>query len=130
MKEKNTAKRVGDLVTYHRKVAGRSARDVAREAGIDIATMLHLERGTYATPSPITLKGVAAALGIPILELFHAAGYVTPHDIVEMAKAHATRDDLTPNETQLLHNEYVASLIEQYGLDGPASDIDDDTTIH
>lgn len=112
---KNT--RLGDLVTSHRKAQGRSARDVAREAQIDIHTMTKLEKGHYASPSPLTLKGVARALGIPILELFDAAGYVTPFDLIEMARSAAQSPLLADQQHAHLANEYAYELIERYGLD-------------
>jgi transcriptional regulator with XRE-family HTH domain len=110
---------LADLVSTQRKAQGRSARNVAREAGIDINTMVQLEKGTYASPSPITLKGVSKALGIPLLELFHAAGYVTPYDLIELVTA--------PSAASLLEiearNRYIAELIEKHGLDYTEPDI-------
>lgn len=107
---------LGQLVARHRKAQGRSARDVAREAKIDIHTMTKLEQGHYASPSPITLKGVSGALGIPLLQLFQAAGYVTPYDLIDMAQ-YAAKIPVF-NEDQAAANErYLNELIEKHGME-------------
>jgi transcriptional regulator with XRE-family HTH domain len=108
-----SGKVLGDVVARHRKAQNRSARDVAREAGIDVATMTRLEKGLYRQPDPLTLKGVSRALSIPILELFQAAGYVTPHDIVDMTNYAFARGVLLDGEAENLRNEYIARLIEE-----------------
>ncbi|SIM79063.1 helix-turn-helix domain-containing protein [Mycobacteroides abscessus] len=108
---------LGDLVSSHRKAQGRSARNVARDAGIDINTMVQLEKGTYASPSPITLKGVSKALGIPLLELFHAAGYVTPYDLVDLVTAPSVESLLAEQDAIEARSRYIAELIEKHGLD-------------
>jgi len=108
---------LGELVTAHRKAQGRSARDVAREAGIDIHTMTTLEKGIYASPSPLTLKGISKALGIPLLELFRAAGYVTPYDLIDMVTAHSVESVLAEHDATEARSRYIAELIEKHGLD-------------
>ena len=108
--------RLGNLVARYRKASGRSARDVAREANIDIHTMTKLEQGWYASPSPITLKGVSKALNIPLLELFQAAAYVTPYDLIDMAK-HAARIPVFNEEQAAANERYLADLVEKVRME-------------
>lgn len=117
MKSASSGEVLGSLVERHRKAARRTKRDVAREAGIDIATYIRLEQGRYASPSPITLKGVARALGIPVLELFAAAEYVTPHDLIEMAEYARTKTDLLPGEAENMLADLIARTIEEHGIE-------------
>lgn len=123
MNRTSKATKLGTLVQRHRRAQGRSARDVARSAGIDIATMTRLEKGVYRAPSPLTLKQLSQELGIPLLELFQAAEYVTPYDLVDMAEYVTNRPDLPPAYTEDLHSQYIAKLIEEHGLDydGPVN---------
>ncbi|CPR39630.1 putative transcriptional regulator [Mycobacteroides abscessus] len=114
---------LADLVSTHRKAQGRSARSVAQEAGIDIHTMVGLEKGTYASPSPLTLKGVSKALGIPLLELFHAAGYVTPYDLVDLVTAPSVESLLAEQDAIEARSRYIAELIEKHGLDYTGPDL-------
>lgn len=108
---------LGTLVAKHRKAQGSSARDVARRAGIDIHTMTKLEQGFYASPSPITLRGVSTALGIPLLDLFHAAGYVTPYDLVDLVMHPAIEPILEEQEARDARSRYIEQLIDKHGLD-------------
>jgi transcriptional regulator with XRE-family HTH domain len=108
------AERLGELVTKHRKAQSRSSRDVAREANIDIATMVRLERGYYPTPSPMTLRGIARALGIPVLELFQTVEYVTPHDVIDFATSTA---NLNEQEAAQLRNQFLERLIDDEALE-------------
>ena len=112
MTAKTPSQQLGTLVAKYRKTQGRSAREVAREAGIDIATMTRLEQGHYASPSPHTLRGLSSALGIPLLELFRVAGYVTPYDLVDMAK-HAQRNGELNYEAVVSQEEYLKRLIDE-----------------
>lgn len=115
---------LGELVARHRRSQNRSARSVAREADIDIATMTRLEKGTYTSPSPITLKGLSRALGIPILELFHAAGYITPYDLMKMIDYVAGQPAMQPVSVDDVRSQYLSKLIEDYGLDYDGSTSD------
>ena len=107
---------LGNLVARYRKAQGRSARDVAREANIDIHTMTKLEQGHYASPSPLTLKGVSKALGIPLLQLFQAAGYLTPYDLIDMAQ-HATKLPVFNEDQAAINERYLNELIEKHGME-------------
>ena len=115
---------LGELVARYRRSQNRSARSVAREADIDTATMTRVEKGTYTSPSPITLKGLSRALGIPILELFHAAGYLTPYDLFTMVDYVAGQPTLQPTSVDDVRNQYLSKLIEVYGLDYDGSTSD------
>lgn len=108
---------LGDLVAQHRQAQGRSARDVARRAGIDIHTMIKLEQGHYANPSPNTLRGVSAALGVPLLELFQAAGYVTPYDLIDLVTHPSIEPALAEREAVEARSRYIEQLIDKHGLD-------------
>lgn len=112
MTTKSPSQELGDLVAKYRKTQGRSAREVARDAGIDIATMTRLEQGHYSSPSPHTLRGLSKALGIPLLELFRVAGYVTPYDLVDMAK-YANRNGELAYEAVVSQEEYLQRLIDE-----------------
>lgn len=124
MKPDPSAKKneLGELIARHRKAQGRSARDVAREAGIDIHTMTMVERGRYAAPSPFTLKGIGKALGIPLLVLFRAAGYITPYDLIDMVKNYQPEAEFAAHDDAEARNRYIEKLIEEYGLENVEPD--------
>ncbi len=56
-------------VTHHRLMAGYSRPEVCRSAGLDLRTLVRLERGE-TTPRWSTLRCVAEVLGVDVLEFF------------------------------------------------------------
>lgn len=117
MQQEDEKETLGALVARRRRSQNRSARAVARDAGIDIATMTRLEKGTYTSPSPITLKRLSRALDIPVLELFHAAGYLTPYDLFTMVDYVAGQAAPQPASIDDVRGQYLSRLIEDYDLD-------------
>ena len=115
--KRGTKTELGEMVAKHRKAQGSSSRDVARRAGIDIHTMIGLEQGYYANPTPITLRGVSTALNIPILDLFHAAGYVTPYDVLHLVTNPAVEPILEEQDAKEARSRYIEELIDKHGLD-------------
>ncbi|WP_082809239.1 helix-turn-helix domain-containing protein [Tsukamurella tyrosinosolvens] len=117
---------LGRTIANRRIATGRSSRSVARESNIDISTYTKIERGIYKSPKPQTLKAIAAALNIPLLELFRAAEYITPYDLVDLVTAGTTDslpkealDERSISRDQMMdaRSQYIANIIEKYGLD-------------
>jgi transcriptional regulator with XRE-family HTH domain len=65
------------ILRTRREELGLTRRDVARNAGVDRAGLTRAESG-QKTPAPETLAGLARALGLPLSELYQAAGYPLP----------------------------------------------------
>lgn len=58
---------LGDRIAHLR--GRRSQVDVAREAGIDPATLNRIERGRIKNPQPQTLEAIASVLGVRLTDL-------------------------------------------------------------
>ena len=58
----------------------RTVGAVAGTAGVSRPYLVKLEGGRIATPSPHLLRRLAAALGVPYLDVMRAAGYLTDDD--------------------------------------------------
>jgi transcriptional regulator with XRE-family HTH domain len=56
-------------------------RDVARQSGVNIATISLLEAGTYLSPQPDTLKIIARVLQLPASDLFITADWLPADDL-------------------------------------------------
>lgn len=63
------AKSLGERIATLRRASRRSQTDLAREAGIDAATLNRIERGHRRNPSIATLTAIARALGVELTEL-------------------------------------------------------------
>lgn len=113
---------LAQLVVRHRLAADLTQRQAAKAAGVDSHTMNKLERGGYASPSPKTLIGVARALNIPLLEIFRAAGYLTPYDVIDIVRGYEPDAEPAPvlieaSSFDEERNRYIERLIEEHGLD-------------
>lgn len=113
---------LGQLVARHRIAADLSQRQLAKAASVDIHTMSQLERGGYASPSPKTLTGIARALNIPVLEIFRAAGYLTPYDVIDMVRGYQPHAETVPAHVEGAdfdeeRNRFIERLIEEHGLE-------------
>lgn len=111
---------LGELVTRYRRAKDISGRQAAKLAGIDSHTMSMLERGGYAAPRPKTLRRIARTLDIPILDVFYAAGYLAPEDLVDMVRdfnPDLARSKFEPMQIDEAKNRYIETQIEKFGLD-------------
>nr|WP_280377941.1 helix-turn-helix transcriptional regulator [Nocardia wallacei] len=51
--------------------------DLARRTGLSHTTIMRIEEGTFAHPSPRSLKAIADGLDLPVQLLLDAAGWIT-----------------------------------------------------
>lgn len=108
--------RLGQLVASSRKRIGISQRKLARDAGLDIATLSRLEQGFYASPTPATLQRLATTLGVALVELYQAAGYFQPYDLLHVADEVATNSGLTADQATGLRASYLNYLVAKHEL--------------
>lgn len=80
MNEKR-ARALGGLLRAKRKELGYSTYDLADAAGVNSSTVVRIELGRFAAPSPDKLAKFADALGLSLAEVYAKAGYVVPSDL-------------------------------------------------
>src|SRR6266540_6742145 len=71
------AKLLGD----RRAELSYSIRDLAARAGVNLATIVRLERGEILTPQPDTLKALASALELSVTDLFAVAEWLPSREL-------------------------------------------------
>lgn len=127
--DEKAAKQFGDYLRRQRQERKLTSRGLADKAGIDIATLVRLEQGKYRTPRPDTLRGLAAALGVPLADLFSMANYVVPYDLPSMPEYLHAKYQTLPDEAISAMDAYLKQLIDQHGLDvdGPREHEDETT---
>lgn len=118
----------GDYIQHQRERQKLSIRGLARKAGIDSGTLTRLENGDH-NPSLRTLKTLAAALEVPLADLFASAGFATPYDLPTVDTYFHTRYRHLPEDVLKSMSEYCKRLIDEYGFDaaGPADHEDERT---
>lgn len=75
------AKRLGQLIRQRRQELGLSTHELGRRIDTKNSTIVRLEQGAFAAPSPEKLAGIAEALGISLADMYGHAGYVVPSDL-------------------------------------------------
>jgi transcriptional regulator with XRE-family HTH domain len=123
----DTRPRFCDYLKELRKERKLSMRELARKAGIDSAGLTRLEQGKFA-PRPETLTLLAAALEVPVTDLFARAGYITATEMPSISTyLHLCYGQL-PEEAVTSVNKYISRLVEEHGraASGPV-DHEDET---
>lgn len=117
---------LGDYIRHQREKRNLSIRGLARKAGLDSGALTRLENGQRA-PAPRTLKSLAAALEVPLADLFARAGFATPYDLPTVDTYLHTRYGHLPEDVLTSMSDYCRRLIDEYGFDpaGPADHEDE-----
>lgn len=117
-------KRLGVLIRKHRKDIGFSIRQLAAEIDVRDTTVLRLERGELAAPSPEILTRLAEALSVPLSDLYAAIGYSVPNDLPSPALyLRAKYPDLSAKELSALSKD-VEAAFRRRGIDPTVSPAD------
>ncbi len=124
----DAARQFGDYLKHLRQERKLSMRGLAHQANIDSGALTRLEQGKVAAPQPDTLKALAAALQVPLADMFAMAGYVIPYDLPSITPYLRARYGHLPDETLASVNDYLQKLIDEHGLDphGPVA-LEDET---
>ena len=79
--DKDQAVRLGELIRKHRKELGMSTHELGDRIGTRNSTIIRLEQGAFAAPSPEKLAHIGEVLGISLADMYGHAGYVVPDDL-------------------------------------------------
>ena len=104
---------VGNKLREMREARGLSMRALARQSGLSANVLSMIERGR-SSPSVSTLYKVAAALDVPITDLFR--GQSDPGEIVYCKAATRTRVPFTRGVWEGLGGERFVGRVEPFAL--------------
>ena len=62
----------GTLIREARKKSGRTPTDVSRDAGLSVAYLLEIERGTRPVRSERRMRSICASIGLDLRDLMFA----------------------------------------------------------
>jgi transcriptional regulator with XRE-family HTH domain len=105
----------GQLIEFARRERGFSLETLARQADVDLAELVEIERDPKAVPEPRTVHQLADVLGLPAPKLMVLAGLTRPRDesLTEAAIRFAARSEpsatLSAAEKEVLE-EFVKVL--------------------
>lgn len=116
MADNTKSERLGRLLRERREYIGLSLNEVARRAGVDPAGLFRIETSDRL-PTPDTLAVLADALGLPLADLYEAAGYPLPEQLPSI-RPYLRRAYNVPDEAAREIEDYLTRIAAQYG--GPA----------
>jgi len=110
------AKKLGRHLKTAREAIGISARELARRADVPDSTIVRIEQGAFAEPSPEKLQRMAAVLGLNLADLYVMADYPIP-ELPTLTPYLRTKYGELPREATEQIQAYADRLARQHGVD-------------
>jgi transcriptional regulator with XRE-family HTH domain len=108
------------ILRERRSEFGYSIRDLAARAGVNLATIVRLERGDILTPQPDTLKALAGALELSITDLFAIAEWLPSRELPAFRPYLRAKYKNLPDSAVAEMEVFFDRLARKHGVDGPA----------
>lgn len=116
------AKELGQFLRTSRQAKGLSIRGLEAIAGVDDGTIVRIEQGAFASPAPEKLAALAAALEVPLADVFALADYPLPTELPSFTPYLRSKYRDLPDSAVADMERYFARLAKKHGFDpnGPA----------
>ncbi len=105
------------LLKKAREDSGLSAREVAKQAGLNVSNVVRLEQGAISNPRPETLKAIADVIGLNLADVYAAAGYVQPAGLPSFAPYLRSKYAGLPTAAQRELERSFGHIVKKYGYD-------------
>jgi transcriptional regulator with XRE-family HTH domain len=113
------ARKLGRLIRQRREDRALTIRGLEAASGVNVSSIVSLERGDILAPQPDTLKALAAALDMPVSDLFTVAGWL-PADELPTLKPYLRAKYRQLDERAIADLErYARQLADRHGSSGP-----------
>jgi transcriptional regulator with XRE-family HTH domain len=113
------------ILRERRDELGYSVRTLAARAGVNLATIVRLERGEILTPQPDTLKALAAALELSVTDLFALAEWLPEGELPNFRPYLRAKYKELPDEAVAEMEAFFERLAKKHGMQGPADGEDE-----
>lgn len=117
---------LGQLVSSRRIELGWSIRKLASVSGVNVSTVLLLERGDNRTPQGDTLRALARALDIPASDLFTVVEWLPSGELPTVRPYLRAKYRELPEDAVTEIESLIDELARKHGLRGPIDDEDQD----
>lgn len=118
--------RLGNYIKNKRMEKGMTGRELARRVEVDDSYIVRLEQGSYNAPRPITLQNIAAALDLPISDVYAMADCEYPTELPSFHPYLNAKYAELPVEAISSIHDYFLEVASQHGIDvgepGPGED--------
>jgi transcriptional regulator with XRE-family HTH domain len=125
------ARLLGRFIAEKRDALGMSQRKLAEAIGVQNTTIMRLEAGEYAAPSPDNLARIAETLGIEMADLYAMAEYLVPKKLPTLTPYLRAKYSELPDGAAEQIEAYAHRLAKRHGVDlrGPAPGVDEEPEI-
>jgi len=116
------AAELGSHLRSARQAKGLSARQLGDLAGMNDASIVRIENGTFKAPRAEKLARIAEALDLNSFEVLERAGYTSSADLPTMQPYLRTKYRNLPPEAMEQIERYASRVAKKHGisLEGPA----------
>ncbi|HUC89335.1 MAG TPA: helix-turn-helix transcriptional regulator [Patescibacteria group bacterium] len=114
---KDNIQKLGETLKHKREHMGWSIRELARRTDLSDTTVMRIEQGLRAAPSPDVLAKLAETLELSLADLYTLAGYAVPADLPSMPAYLRVKYRNLPQPARDELNNYLERLKDKYGLD-------------
>lgn len=120
--EPEQAKRLGEYLRNARHTKGLSAAQLGELTGINDASIVRFENGSFSAPAPDKLARIAEALGLPVADVFALAEYTAPSELPTLTPYLRSKYGDLPDEAMAQIERYATRVAKRHGiaLEGPA----------
>ena len=112
MSESN-AETLGHLVRAARHAHGLATPALAQAVGVNQSSIVRLENGRFAKPTPAVLQRISEVLEIPLMQLYALADIPMPALQPYLRASYG----LSHEDVENVH-QYIQQLAARYGADG------------
>lgn len=112
--DKEQGARLGALLRERRLAVGLSTYELGERVHCKNSTIVRLEQGAFAAPSPDKLARIAEALGMTLADIYTHAGYVIPEDLPSFHAYLPTRYRDLPTEAIRELTELFDQLVARH----------------
>lgn len=119
------AKRLAVMLRRHRQERGLSMRQVALQAGFNVATIVGLEAGSNLAPQPSTLKALAEVLQLDLGQLYTELNWLPAPPLPSLAPYMRAKYHDLPESAIAELEAYANRLIQRHGGRGPVDGEDE-----
>lgn len=119
------AQQLADLLRTHRIAAGLSAHEVARQAGVNVATVTRLELAQIPSPRAENLRAIGEVLHIPAADLFAVAAWLPKGELPTFRPYLRSKYRELPEEAVAEIEAVFERLARDYGSRGPVDGEDE-----
>ena len=119
------SRRLAQVIRDQRLALGFSKRQIEAVCGVNIATLVRLERGEILQPQPETLRLLADVLLIPVSDLFAAIGWVAAKELPTIRPYLRAKYRDMPDSAAAEIERLVDRLVSEHDLSGPVDGEDE-----